>query len=479
MAARSVLETDGYKFSMAEVGWPLRTEIFYYCHRKGGPQILPVDVDKFVRGLLPAMTEDNARYLADHEYEMGIGFRTAIGQRRRLDVRAIPKGSVFYPREPVFSVTGPSALVSWLEPLVLQLQYRIQVATLARFDRDLFSKELRTVTCPQEVEIVRETLDAIGLPCPEIVADPEGYYKNVVEHAKRILSAASADRVFEVGLRSATCPEQHAIALQACREVGIKRTSNVFLAEKFSMTPVGTMGHEHVQRYGSDEAAFRAMRDRRPYRSSYLLDTYDTYLSGIPAALKLMEEEPGRRDSVRYDSGDKLAQYLYMVTQAKERGLSPVHIFEDELDAEKTAAFETTRIQVGVPEDAQVYGYGRALVSAPAFTSLTRDRVSAVYKLCQTGPYPTMKFANERGGGKESLPGRPVVFRRTSANGPIGIIAQEDETAPQGYVRLTGNDSPAGELWNQDYPMVELSSQTKALRHRLLEDLRGMKVGLI
>ena len=39
--AQSLLATDGYKFSMAEAGWPLRTETFYYSHRKGGPQVLP------------------------------------------------------------------------------------------------------------------------------------------------------------------------------------------------------------------------------------------------------------------------------------------------------------------------------------------------------------------------------------------------------------------------------------------------------
>ena len=55
---------------------------------------------------------------------------------------------------------------------------------------------------------------------------------------------------------------------------------------------MGTMGHEHVQRYGADEPAFRAMRERRPGRSSYLLDTYDTIRSGIPAAFKLIRRIP-------------------------------------------------------------------------------------------------------------------------------------------------------------------------------------------
>ena len=61
---QSQLATDGYKFSMAEAGWPF----------------VPTD---------------------------------AFG------VRTLPRSAVFYNREPVFTVTSPSALVSWLEPLVL------------------------------------------------------------------------------------------------------------------------------------------------------------------------------------------------------------------------------------------------------------------------------------------------------------------------------------------------------------------------
>jgi nicotinate phosphoribosyltransferase len=127
--AQSLLATDGYKFSMAEAGWPLRTETFYYSHRKGGPQVLPVDVPAFVRSLLPRPADDDYRYLAEHSYEMGPGFKAAIVQTDALEIRALPRGAIFYDREPVFTVTGPSALVSWLEPLVLMLHYRIQVAS--------------------------------------------------------------------------------------------------------------------------------------------------------------------------------------------------------------------------------------------------------------------------------------------------------------------------------------------------------------
>src|SRR5262249_62256317 len=84
-------------------------------------------------------------------------------QTAPLEIRALPRGAALHDREPVFTVTGPSALVSWLEPSVLMLHYRIQVASRA--------EEVRVVTCERQREIVRETLDAVGLPAPAIEAD--------------------------------------------------------------------------------------------------------------------------------------------------------------------------------------------------------------------------------------------------------------------------------------------------------------------
>lgn len=434
----SLLATDGYKFSMAEAGWPLRVETFYYCHRKGGPQLLPFDVEAELRELLPEPTGDDYEYLAAREYEMGAGFKAAILQGGALRVRALPKGAVFLPREPVFSVTGPSALVSWLEPLLLMLSYRIQIATLAVADPVALAREVATVTCEAQRQVVLQTLDAIGAPAPPMEVGAEAYRARVEANARGLVEVAGdPGRLFEVGLRAATCLDQHFLALEGCKAAGLQRTSHVLGARRLSMKPVGTMGHEHVQRYGSDEAAFRAMRERRPSRSSYLLDTFDTLRSGIPAAYDLIAEG-GAGDSIRYDSGDKVAQYLAAAALAKERGIRPVQILEDSFDLALTRRFEELRAKVGWRPEEQHYGYGGYLVAEPSGTSLTRDRVAAVYKLSQTGRHPRMKFGNEGGSGKQSVPGRPVLFRRESGDGPFGIIGQEGEPCPPGYSLLTG-----------------------------------------
>jgi nicotinic acid phosphoribosyltransferase len=464
----NLFATDGYKFSMAEAGWPLRRETFYYTHRKGSRAVVPFDVAAEIARLAPRPREEDYAYLARHGYDMGAGFKAAIGRDEPIVVHALPKGSWFLPREPVFSVTGTSAAVSWLEPLVLQLHYRIQVASLALTDPEALRVEVAVVTCAEQREIVRETLDAVGVAAPPIDVDSEGYHEGVRRRAAELVAiVGDAARIFEVGLRSVTCLAQHRIALEACRAVGITRTSHVGGARDLDMIPVGTMGHEHVQRFGSDEAAFRAMRDRRPGRSSYLLDTFDTIRSGLPAAYRVMEEESGRGDSIRYDSGDKEAQYRWATAEAKRRGLRPIQILEDALDAPATRRFEALRVEVGWKPDEQFYGYGGYLV-VPSGTRFTRDRVAAVYKLSQSARSPAMKFGDEAGAGKESVPGQPVVFRRLAGEGPSGVIGQLGEAPPAGYAQLT--DAAVGtELGNLADAQAVLSPRTQSIVNKLRE----------
>ena len=465
----SILLTDGYKFSMAEVGWPLRKETFYYTHRKGGASVLPLDVNKFLTNLKPKARKEDYEYLKSCEYGMGSGFAAAMEEM--FTVNAIPPGAVFYDREPVFSITGPSALVSWFEPLALQLHYRIQVASEAL--REPGKKvNIGWVTCEAQKRIILETLDAVRAHAPEIKVEEELYFNYVKNRLREILDVVhDPDRIFEVGLRSATCLEQHLIALKACKELGITRTSNVLGAAKLGMIPVGTMGHEHVQRYGSDEAAFRAMKDRRPARSSFLLDTYDVFGSGSDAAIRVMKETPLRKDSVRFDSGNKWAQLAYLEARMEENKLSPVYLVEDIGKMDEIVRMEEIRKVLKINDLDVHYGLGGMIVADPSMTQFTRNNVAAVYKLCQTGPKATMKFGSEPGGGKESVPGKPVIWRRASAEGPIGIIGQEGEPVAEGYKLLSGQS------FTEEWPELPLifkrdeqviySPETTHLRHEL------------
>ena len=75
--AAPLLATDGYKFSMAEAGWPLRTETFYLTHRKGGLQVLPFDPKAELERLFPGVEDGDWDYLAASQYEMGPAYRSS------------------------------------------------------------------------------------------------------------------------------------------------------------------------------------------------------------------------------------------------------------------------------------------------------------------------------------------------------------------------------------------------------------------
>jgi nicotinic acid phosphoribosyltransferase len=342
MQLESILATDGYKFSMAAAGFPLRRETFYYSHRKGGPHYLPFDVEKVIRGLLPTKmpTELEREFLIESGYDMGGAYWTAM--KGELEIKALPKGSWFFDREPAFTVTGPSALVSWLEPLVLQLHWRIQLATLAK--RGELPGTI-TVTCQEQRDIAREVFDAIGeRNWSDAVVNRKNYHAHVKSRVAELIQIVeNPTRIFEVGMRAATCMEQHQFALEAAMEAGLLATSNVQLAFEYQLKAVGTMGHEHVQRFGNDEAAFRAMRDRHPGPTSFLLDTFSTIHSGLPTAFDLIAEDPSRGDTVRFDSGDKETQFLIACSMARHRGIKPRFILEDGFTAEMTRTFPRPR----------------------------------------------------------------------------------------------------------------------------------------
>ncbi len=436
----SLLHTDAYKLAMAEAGWPLRRETFTFTCRQGGPHLLPFDVRDLVARLLPDPPEPaDAAWLTEAGYPLPSSWREAL--RGSVEVAAIPRGSWFFDKEPAWSLTGPSAVVSWLEPLLIQLHYRIQVATLARLDPDALPAAVARVSCEAQRDAIRETLDAIGVSPPTIDVDSAGYVASVRDRVRELVRIVEdPSRVFEVGLRAVTCSEQHLLALEAVRDEGVTATSHLAGARTLGLRPVGTMGHEHAQRYGSDEAAFRAMLERRAGPADLLLDTYATLDSGLPAAFALIREFPDRGCAIRYDSGDKEAQYLYACAKARDLGVRVRHVLEDAFDADLTRRFEALRAFTGVPAEDQRYGIGGHIVRSP-HDPLPRDRVSAAYKLSQTGPRPTMKFGDASGRGKESLPGRPVLVRVFGDGKWTGMAAQHGEEVDADAVPLTDAES--------------------------------------
>lgn len=437
---QELLRTDAYKLSMAQAGFPLREETFYFSFRKGGWHFVPFDLEAEVQALLPDLGPDSAtdRQLA-YAQEAGYALSPAMVQALRgaVSISAVPAKSWVAPREPLLTVRGPSFLVSWLEPLILRLHHAIQIAT--QLKRGTWTEAMGMTVGEEHALLVRRVADAVGAVTPSLRDEVDAYRKEVQRRGTELVEIlGDPSRVFEVGMRAAVSESQHRIALEALRGAGIRLTSNMSLARELDLRPVGTMGHEHVQRWGDDLAAFRAMRDTRLGAPSYLLDTFDTIGSGIPNAIRVMRERE-HACSIRYDSGDIFAQYMYAHGEFRQAGLSPTHILEDGLDADATRKFESLREFTGLAPEQQLYGYGGHLVARPARNPLTRDRVAAVYKLCESSTEARMKFGNESGLGKRSVPGSPVAWRRVRGQGPLSIIGQSGETPPEDFIVLNAN----------------------------------------
>lgn len=448
----SVEETDAYKISMSEAGAALRSETFYYSHRKGGWNgwhYMPVDAEAYLKSELPTPDEKDYAYLRDHQYEVGAAFRKAFTDIQ-LKVDCVPKGSWFYNREPAVSASGHSAVASWLEPAAIKLNHRIQVATAILSNDPQLVEKVSNATCEEEKQIVLEVFDSLGRKAPHIEVRSEDYYRTVLGRVRHIVDIVKdPNRVFEVGMRATTCSAQHKIALTAVRDAGVLRTSNLHLAKLLGMIPVGTMGHEHVQRIGDDYEAYCWMRDRFPGFLFYLPDTFSTLYSGVPSALKVIAEEPSRDAGIRFDTEHGIrGHYTFTVARAMEMGIRPRLALESGWNDKLTIEFEELREQVEWEADRQAYGFG-GFFTKPLWPSFLRDDVSAVWKLSQTGARAVQKFGDEPGSAKESIPGRPLIYRPNpmyaGTQTPSGYILQkgEDWVPPHGATPLSGTPSDA------------------------------------
>jgi len=447
--------SDAYKWAMAQAGFPLRIETFYLTCRRGGPLFISFDLKAVVREFLPKRLPNGKErgFLGTHGYGLTPAMEKAL--LGDIEVWCAPKGTWVLPGEPILTVTGPSFLVSWLEPLAIMLNFPLQVATHCKT-----TDKATTIntTCDDEKAIVELAGISVGMTpaddCwPLLIADPVAYKAGVAARVASIKDALGGEieRAFEVGMRAATCMQQHRLALEACKEAGLLKTSNVYLAWELYMIPVGTTGHEHQQRWGDDASGFRAIRDMRMEPPSYLFDTVEPLLVGIPTAVEVMREDTTRACSIRFDSGDQDAQLKLLLklchaqeefhteTEAvvKHPALSPNTIFEDGYTDEKTKTNEAYCDGLGWPKERRFYGYGGFIVYDPAFHPFGRDKVSACFKLTMTAGSPRMKHSGTP--GKASIPGKPVIYRATDPHRtPPSLIAQEGEACPAEY-------SPLGE----------------------------------
>ena len=149
----------------------------------------------------------------------------------------------------------------------------------------------------------------------------------------------------EFGTRRRYSAYLHDLIVQRLKEkcpVNCVGTSNVYLAMKYGMTPIGTFPHEWIMFHGAiwgyQEANYLGMRDWvRTYDGNLGIFLMDTYTSKI--GLRNMSLKYAKLfDGVRQDSGDEYEIGNLVIKRYKELGIDPTTktiVFSNALDFNK------------------------------------------------------------------------------------------------------------------------------------------------
>ncbi len=261
--------------------------------------------------------------------------------------------------------------------------------------------------------------------------DYDNYYKKTYNKAKRILSAGL--NFAEFGTRRRYSFVAQETAVRACndayndlinkptsfidtitkaltkKKIGVfTGTSNVYLAMKYGLTPIGTMAHEWIcgiaGLYGSPiEANYIAMEEwEKVYNGALGVYLYDSF--GVKMFDKNFTDKYARSfDGLRVDSGDNMEQFNILYDIYRKHRVNPVSkmiMFSNALDTDSYIELGTDILTK----------YENASIGAGIGTHLTNDFVEYDINPCNDviklvfiawdanrNMLPTCKFSNEPG----------------------------------------------------------------------------------
>jgi nicotinate phosphoribosyltransferase len=384
------LMTDMYHPDAAYVSWRsgrngLTTfDLYTRTAPFGGAYLLVAGLEaalEFVQSF--RYTEQELKFLA-HIRDYDAAFLDELAKLHFTgEIVALPEGSIAFPNEPIMRVTAPFREAMLLEAGLLQ---------------------------------------AIGLSTL------------IATKASRIVYAASRGherRVAEFAFRRAQEPMTVA---RASYIGGCASTSLLNAAYEYRLPATGTVPHALIEMFPTEEEAFEAIAEAYN-RYTLLLDTYDQRAAihtAIAVALRYQGTLGHTLAAVRLDSGDLVADSLYIREQLNKAGLNHVRILgSGDLDEWKI----TELLEAGAALDA--FGIGTTLGSGAGSVEqhISGGSLGTVYKevwyVDESGTeYPKMKFA----GPKSTWPGKKEIYRHPRWEEDIIQLAQEPR--PDGYQGL-------------------------------------------
>ncbi|HVU65936.1 MAG TPA: nicotinate phosphoribosyltransferase [Ktedonobacteraceae bacterium] len=420
------LMTDMYHPDAAYVSWRtgfngLTTfDLYTRTAPFGGGYLLVAGIEaalEFIQAF--RYTPEELRFLA-HIRDYDAGFLDELSTMRFTgEVLAMPEGSIAFPQEPIMRVTAPFREAMLIEAGLLQA---VNLATL------------------------------------------------VATKASRIVYAAEMDgktrRVSEFAFRRAQEPLTVA---RASYIGGCSSTSLLNAAYEFRLPATGTVPHALIELFPTEEEAFASIAAAYN-RYTLLLDTYDVRQAvhtAINVALRFQETLGHSLAAVRLDSGDLVADTLYVREQLDKAGLETVRILaSNDLDEWKIAEL----ISAGAAIDS--FGVGTSLGSGAgsAERGIEGGALGAVYKevwyVDAAGTeYPKVKVA----GAKSTWPGKKEVYRHPHWEEDIIQLAHEPR--PAHYQRLLRPVMRNGEMIPGSLPPL---SEIRELAQQNLSQLPAL-----
>ena len=238
------------------------------------------------------------------------------------DIKAVPEGTLIFPKEPIMTVIAPMFEAQLVETALLNIiNHQTLIATTA---------------------------------------------SRLCECTKGAIS--------EFGLRRAQGPDAGLYGARAAYIGGCRSTSNVLAGQMFGIDVKGTHSHSWVMSFPTEYDAFEAYAKVYPDSCLLLVDTYDTLKSGVPNAIRVFNKlkAGGHKPlGIRLDSGD----LAYLSRQARkmldEAGFPEAKIFvSNDIDEKVLLALAQQDAKI------DVYGIGTKLI-----TSFNNAALGGVYKL--------------------------------------------------------------------------------------------------
>lgn len=324
-----------------------------------------------------------------------------------ITIRALPEGSTFFPNEPVIEVQsngeGFGEMAAIIEAVMVGM---VSIASA------------RVTLCRHWLDRIRERIKK---------------YNSGISESRAL--ELSRNMIHDFGMRASSCAEESELLGRAHLLVfnGTDTFNAAYQATRLNNDQaigksIFALAHRIVQGHETAEAAYNKLREvgaANGHIGSYVADCYNFHKDVIQYLIPLAKEYNNDIVVVRPDSGDYVANCIFIVEQAIRAGLyqsqgelyvpkNLTYINGDSMNPDKISEIWDVLEERGNirsenvnPTAWGVFGVGGYLRNTP-----NRDSLSSAYKLCAKGlnNEPVIKLSETP--AKMSVPGPTEIIRK-------------------------------------------------------------------